>query len=116
MGKQGVALKAVLMGEAEEMIEELVGWYEGREAPTFSEIEEKVLELRQRLSERMASEVAQRQPINQAGPGPRCPKCGGEMRSKGEHSKTVVSWAGEVELGRQYYHCPECRMGLFPPR
>lgn len=115
MTKKGAALKAVLMGEAEEIIEELVVWYEETEEPSFTQIEEKVLELRQRLSERMAGEVAERQPINQAGPGPKCGKCGREMRSKGAHRKEVVSWTGEVELKRRYYYCPECREGLFPP-
>jgi len=50
-------LKAELMAQAEEVIDELLDWCEGEEGPTFSEIEEVVLRLRRRMGERMAEAV-----------------------------------------------------------
>ena len=103
------------MTEAEGVIDELLSWYEETEAPNFSQIEEKVLALRERLSQRMAAEVVKGQAARQPVPGPLCQGCGQEMASKGRHKKTIVSWVGEVELERSYHYCAKCRRGLFPP-
>lgn len=115
MKKRGGELKGVLMAEAEAVIDELLRWHEETEAPNFSQIEAKVLALRERLSQRMAVEVAKGQATSRPVPGPVCQGCGQEMAAKGLHRKTIVSWVGEVELERSYYYCARCRRGLFPP-
>jgi uncharacterized protein with PIN domain len=45
----------------------------------------------------------------------RCPACGGQMHYKGQRGRDVVTEAGEVHVERDYYYCPACRRGLFPP-
>jgi DNA repair exonuclease SbcCD ATPase subunit len=115
MRKKRSEIKGSLMREAEAVIDELVAWEEQVEAPDLSQIEEVVLKLRQRLSEKMAEAVIQQQENVVRAPGPACPECGTEMRYKGEHSKEVSSWVGEIQLKRGYYHCPKCKTGLFPP-
>ena len=45
-----------------------------------------------------------------------CPTCGREMRLKGAKPKSVETRAGSVKAQRDYYHCPICEQGAFPPR
>jgi len=47
----------------------------------------------------------------------RCPTCGGPLRPRGEHSRTVRTQGdASIPLTRQYGVCPVCGTGLFPPR
>lgn len=115
MKKKRSEVKGELMREAEAVIDELLAWEETVEAPNLSQIEEVVLKLRQRLSEKMAKAVIQQQESVEPVPGPLCSKCGQEMSYKGLHHKDVNSWVGEIQLKRGYYHCRTCKVGLFPP-
>lgn len=108
-------LKAALMSAAEARIEELLRWDEANDAPTLREIEGIVLQIRQRLSEEMASALVRKQASVRPVPGPACGECGREMRYKDSHGKQVTSWAGELTIERGYYYCDHCRSGLFPP-
>ena len=107
--------KGKLMKEAEKVIDELLAWEEEVERPNLSQIEEVVLELRERLSQKMAESVIGGQETVNPVPGPRCPECGAEMRYKGFKRKGVTSWVGQLELERAYYYCKKCRVGDFPP-
>jgi len=107
--------KARLMAKAEKLIDELLEWEEGTKRPNLTQIEDKVLELRKRMSVAMAETVLEGQAGKEAGPGPKCPKCGKEMRSKGGHRNQVESRAGTLEVERGYYWCPACEQGVFPP-
>ena len=104
------------MQEAERIIDELLAWEAEVEKPNLSQIEEVVLELRERLSQKMAESVIASQEEVRPVPGPECEECGEEMRYKGQKSKRVKSWVGELELERGYYYCEECGAGDFPPR
>ena len=115
MKKRGTELKGMLMKEAEEIIDELMEWEEEVAEPDLGQIEEVVLRLRQRLSEKMAEGVIGQQEAVRLVPGPKCSKCQREMRYKGEHSKEVSSWVGALKLKRGYYHCQKCKVGFFPP-
>jgi transposase len=44
-----------------------------------------------------------------------CPLCGETLQNKGKQRRQVVSLRGEVTLERNYYECPTCRKGYFPP-
>ena len=115
MGKKREQQKERLLKEAEAIIDELLNWEGQTERPNLSAIEGKVLELRQRLSERMAEEVIRGQAAKQPVTGPLCPKCGKEMRYKGQKRVRPQSWVGELEIERGYYYCAECQEGFFPP-
>jgi len=115
MVKSRAAIKAELMKKAEAAIDDLLDWHEATDQPNLTQVEEKVLEVRQRLSEEMAVTVLENQAAVRPVPGPRCAGCGVEMRYKGMKDKTVVSWVGELKLERGYYYCDQCRAGLFPP-
>ena len=107
--------KAHLMERLEKAVDELLNWEEKHPRPTLRQLEDIILELREQIGEEMADEVLERMEGRTPVPGPACPKCGKEMRYKGEHEKQVESRAGKMEYERGYYACPECEAGLFPP-
>ena len=115
MNETPAKLKAELMAEAEGVIDELVEWTAETPAPTLTQIEDIVLKLRQRLSERMALAVIEAQATVRPVPGPSCPSCGREMHYKDLKANTVESQVGPLPLERGYYYCATCQSGLFPP-
>ena len=108
-------MKAELMKQAEAIIDELIEWQAETKQPNFNQIEEKVLELRQKLGEEMTRMSIRGQAAVRPVPGPRCSNCQREMRYKGMKKNTVSSWVGEVTFERGYYYCDHCRRGFFPP-
>lgn len=44
-----------------------------------------------------------------------CEACQVAMHKRGKRKKRVVTKRGEIELERQYYVCPQCGRGFFPP-
>ena len=75
-------LRAELLAAAEEVIDDLLEWHERSEAPTLTEIEDAVLDLRKRLGERMERAVIADQEAVHPVLGPACPTCGREMHYK----------------------------------
>ena len=108
-------LKAELLAEAEVLIDELLEWDENTPAPTLTQLEDVLLKLRRRLSERMAESVLREQEATRPVPGPVCPSCHQEMHYKGLKKVTMESRLGVLELERSYHYCDRCRSGLFPP-
>lgn len=115
MNEERSDLKTELMNEAEGIIDELVAWTADTPAPNLTQIEDIVLKLRQRLSERMALAVIESQAAVRPVPGPSCPTCGREMHYKDRKANTVESRVGQLPLARGYYYCEPCKSGLFPP-
>ena len=107
-------LKIELLRQAEALIDELLDWTADTPAPTLTQIEDVILKLRKRLSERMALAVIQAQDATRPVPGPACSTCGREMHYKDMKDNTVESRVGSLPLARGYYYCDTCRAGLFP--
>ncbi|MBC7226151.1 MAG: hypothetical protein H5T61_02835 [Thermoflexales bacterium] len=114
MNRQRERIKAQLLAEVGEMIDEVLDWEEGHPAPTLVEIEEVVLKLRQRVAQRVAEALIEQQEMARPVPGPACPECGQEMRYKWKGQVTVESRVGPLNIERGYYYCERCRSG-FPP-
>ncbi len=57
MRKSREEIKGEMMKEAEEVIDELLSWEEETEKPNLSQVEQKVMELRERLSQELARAV-----------------------------------------------------------
>jgi hypothetical protein len=106
--------KARLMQEAERVIDELLDWSDHTPEPNLSQIEKVVLELRERLSEEMVQGVLEGQEAKQPAMSPPCPKCGQKMKYKDQKEVTPLTFVGEVEIERAYYHCEKCKVGFFP--
>jgi hypothetical protein len=107
--------KARLMARLEKAVDELLEWDEEHKRPTLTQIEDIVLKLRKEVGEDLASELLADAVGKRPVPGPACPKCGREMRFKGEFEKHIESRTGGIEYERGYYTCPACEEGLFPP-
>ena len=115
MKRTRIEMKAELMRQAEVLVDELLDWNEQTAQPTLTQIEEVILQLRQRMSEQMGLTVIESQAATRPVPCPRCPTCQGEMHYKDMKGNTLESQIGQLTLRRGYYYCETCRTGLFPP-
>ena len=114
MKKTRAEIEAKLEEQSKQVIQDLLDWNETHEAPDLTQIEDIVLELRERLSRAMVASVVESQENTQP-VELRCPTCGEPMRYKGRKEKMVSSRVGEVELERGHYYCKRCKAGIFPP-
>jgi hypothetical protein len=103
MKRTRAEMKADLTKRADEVIDELLNWTEDMAVPTLTQIEDILLKLRQRLSERMAQAVIESQESIRSVLGPPCPTCGQELHYKDQKPNTVESRVGVLPLTRGYY-------------
>jgi len=115
MKKSREKLRAELLGEAEELIDELMAWDDETQEPDLTQIEEIVLKLRARFGERLAETLLEQQEKRQPAERVYCPRCGGKMVNKGAKQSQVESRIGNLKIERDHYYCPACEQGLFPP-
>ena len=108
------ALKAKLMNNLEEQVDAYLDWYESVEDIKFRDIENRVLMTRKKMGEELVQSLVAEEAVVAAS-GLHCPTCGATMRRKGQKKKVIVSLAGEIEVEREYYYCPHCQQGFFPP-
>ncbi len=108
--------RARLRAKAEEVIDEYLAWETNHLRPDLKQIEEIALRLRKEIGQEIAQMAVEEQEERRPVPGPACPKCGREMRYKGEKATQVESRAGRLEVERGHYYCAECRESFFPPR
>jgi hypothetical protein len=108
-------LEAELVAEAKALIAELVAWERQAGAPKLSQMEEKVLVVRQRFGQRLLEAIIEDQEARQPAEPPPCPTCGAEMRYKGQKGTDIETRLGGIEIERGYYYCAYCESGLFPP-
>lgn len=99
---------------AQEMHRRLHAWRRGHPDASFDEIAEQVRVEREALIGGLLGELATtgegREPFDAI-----CPECGGRLENKGKKKKVVLHREGEVRVERDYYYCPVCQHGVFPP-
>lgn len=108
-------LKAHLMRQAEALIDDLLARKPTAEAITLSDIEQLAIGGGQEFRETVLKGLAQESSQSESRETVECPTCGQAMHYKGKRGKDVVTEAGEVRVERNYYYCPACQRGLFPP-
>ena len=98
---------------AGEVHERLWSWRRGEPGASFDEIMERVRQEREGLMERLVEEL-----VGEAGElevDVDCPECEGQAQNKGKKKKVIQHREGSVEVNREYYYCPSCKQGFFPP-
>ncbi len=105
--------RAGFVEEAEGMHKRLSEWRRMHPKASFDEIAAQVSEERKVLSGNLLAELAS------AGAGEmldaKCVECGGALQNKGKKKREVLHREGRVKLERNYYYCPDCERGFFPP-
>jgi DNA-directed RNA polymerase subunit RPC12/RpoP len=104
-----------LLVRAERVVDEYLVWEETNPRPDLTQIEDIALKLRKELGEEIAQMAVEEQEGRVPVPGPKCSKCGAEMRYKGEKGVEVESRVGGLKIERGYYTCPKCGESIFPP-
>jgi hypothetical protein len=115
MRRTAEQLEAELMAEAKALIAELIAWERQAGAPKLSQMEEKVLAVRQELGQHLLKALVEDQEARQPAAPAQCPTCGAEMRYKGQKGSAIETRVGGIRVERGYYYCAHCESGLFPP-
>jgi hypothetical protein len=108
-------IRAKLLAEAEQAIDELLDWTDQTPRPNLTQIENAVLKMRKQLSEQATQAVLEAQEAERPIPGPLCPTCQREMHYKDRKAQTVESRVGRLRLVRGYFYCEHCQQSVFPP-
>lgn len=109
------AKRARLLAKAAQAIDEYLEWEEKHPQPDLTQIEEIALKLRKEFGQEIAQLAIESQALSTRVPGPKCSKCGKEMRYKGKKRTRVESRTGNLAVERGHYYCPECEESIFPP-
>ena len=105
--KERAEKKAVAENDITGILEEWVEWQKEHPQGTWMEMEVEVMKLQQQFGKQLLQRRVQEWEGKQEIPGPKCRKCGREMRYKGEKERGIVSLAGEVKMKRGYYYCSD---------
>ena len=106
--------EAGLESIATEIVAEVQAWSKAHPEAKWEELEEAVLKARQRFGERVLERLVAEREATRPVVGPRCSQCGAELQYKGQKTRYVVSSLGETTITRRYYHCANCKEGVFP--
>jgi hypothetical protein len=107
-------LEKELRAKADEAIRKLLANLPDKSELTMTDIENLVGEMGHEMTQGATETIAQRE---QTEPSEMiCEACQVRMEKRGKRKKRVVTKRGEIELERQYYVCPDCNAGVFPPR
>ena len=107
--------RARLIEKATEAVDRILAWEAEHPEARLRDMEAELERVRHEVSQIWLGDlVAERERRVTAG-SITCPACGERMQSKGAKVKRVETLVGAVHDERQYYYCPRCQRGLFPP-
>ena len=115
MKRTRAQIKAEMMKRFEQEIDELLDWREGNAPPNLSQMEEEILKARKGISQAMIEGLLSGEEKQRLVEAPECPKCHIQMENKGQRDKVIETRLGTLRMRREYYACPECGEGFFPP-
>lgn len=103
-----------------EIRERLRAWRQAHPLATFDEIDAAVAQAYAALHAEVVAELSGAATAQQAAVGrnrPTCPQCQSALQRCGQRTRAVRTRRGvAVEVQRDYYVCPACGVGVFPPR
>lgn len=106
-------LEQHLRAKAEEAIRTLLEVLPDKADLTMDDMEDLIGKMGQDMMRATMQGVSQHEQVD---PAPViCQACRVQMHKRGKRKRHVVTKRGEIELERQYYVCPECGQGVFPP-
>jgi hypothetical protein len=125
--RAGELAEVAEVAEVAEMQMRLKQWRREHPQASFDEIEDAVQAEVVRWQAHLVAEViaadadtpedAPCAPCAPCGPCAPCAPCGRRMQRCGRRRRTVLSRLGQpIEVERDYYICPACGTGVFPPR
>lgn len=88
-------IRAKLLAEAEQVIDDLLAWTDQTPQPNLTQIEDAVLKMRKQFSEQAALAVIEAQDTHRPVPGPLRPTCRREIY-KDTKAQTVESRVGQL--------------------
>jgi DNA-directed RNA polymerase subunit RPC12/RpoP len=92
----------------------LAAWRAAHPRATMREIEDAVEEQIAKLRAEFLAEVVQQ---SNAEIDARCERCGSKLAMRGRRRRKLRANGDEpVVLDRSYAMCPDCKLGVFPPR
>lgn len=115
MKRTRAQIKAEMMKRFEKEIDEMLDWREGSAPPNLSQFEEEILKRRKEISQAMIAGMLSGEASQEPEKAPECPKCHVAMENKGKRAKVVETRLGTLRMVRDYYVCPRCGEGVFPP-
>lgn len=115
MKQSRAQIKAEMLKRFEEELDGLLDWREGSEPPTLSQMEEELLKRRKEISQAMIEGLLRGEENQGPVEAPECPQCHVVMENKGKREKVVETRLGTLRMEREYYVCPQCGEGFFPP-
>src|SRR5579859_17957 len=100
----------------QEIRERLRQWRREHPQATFDEIDAEVARQDAVLHAEVVGELSAEQGLHEMAVSVRCPPCHTPMQRRGPRRRRVPTrQGGSIELVRDYYTCPACGTGLFPP-
>jgi len=115
MKRSRAQIKAELLKRFEQEVDELLDWQEQSHEPNLSQFEEEILSARKEISIALLEEMLQGEEQRAPVATPRCETCGRAMEDKGKQPQVIETRVGTLRLEREYYYCPHCKAGIFPP-
>jgi rubredoxin len=106
--------------EIEDVLSGLWEWRRQHPQATMAEIERETMKRMAQLQARLVEELSQGLPgeAQEAGRQDKviCPECGSQMQSRGQVARQLQgAGAQDISLKREYWVCPVCGTGIFPP-
>ena len=108
------SLEQELLEQAQQAIRKMLKDLPDPETLTMSDMERLTGEMGHKVMQEAMQKLSDSQQQD-FGKAVYCEECKTRMQKRGRRKKRVVTLRGEVAMDRQYYRCPNCGAGHFPP-
>lgn len=101
------------------ILDGLRAWRREHPNATLYEMERETMRRMAELQARILEELSKDLPSGEENQeqATQCPECGAKMQRRGEAERQLQGVGGQnLHLKREYWVCPACGAGLFPPR